>query len=376
MAALRKKVGKIVALAEQIEADIRTRELTPGDRYLSTVDTARMLRVDTTDVNKALQLLVKRGVLIRRQRVGAVIADSFNNPDERRFGAIHFLMSDRAIRSEGLFDSDMVMGLQSAVPGTKLLFDAVSRNDEEDAIQEIISAALRLPKPEGFVLVNSTLTMQRAFAASELPSVVLGHLYPSVDGIPFVDRDQRKVGALLAGHLIDRGHRNVIYLARQRFLPGDHVAFDAVCEALAEAGLPLSALTLRCLPHDREVIAEELTGVLGRFDTPPAILARTAVLAEAAIDAVASAGLTPHQDVTIVAADFFRSPKESPAFPVIRPTLGLQEQGAVIGQLLRRQLNHGKKEEQTAPRCVLADVELVVPDQEAVHIEQDGENET
>ena len=109
MAALRKKVGKIVALAEQIEADIRTRELTPGDRYLSTVDTARMLRVDTTDVNKALQLLVKRGVLIRRQRVGAVIADSFNNPDDRRFGAIHFLMSDRAIRSEGLFDSDMVM---------------------------------------------------------------------------------------------------------------------------------------------------------------------------------------------------------------------------------------------------------------------------
>ena len=361
MAALRKKVGRIVALAEQIEADIRTRGLAPGDRYLSTVDTARMLRVDTTDVNKALQLLVKRGVLIRRQRVGAVVADSFNQMDGRRFAAIHFLMSDREIRSEGLFDSDMVLGLQSVVPGTKLLFDAIARNDEEEAIREVIASALRLPEPEGFVLVNSTLSMQRAFAASELPCVVLGHRYPSVSGIPFVDRDQRKVGTLLAGHLVRRGHRHIIYLARQRFLPGDHVALDAVRDTLAEAGLPLSALTLRCLPHDREVVTEELAGLLSQFDTPPAILARTAVLADAAIEAVAAAGLTPHEDVTIVAADFFRSSSESPGFPVIRPTLGLQEQGAVIGQLLRRQLNHTKDEGDPAPQCVLADVELIVP---------------
>ena len=61
-------------MAARIEEDVQRRRLRPGDRYLGTVETARMLKVNTTVANGALQLLVKRKVLERRQRVGTIIA--------------------------------------------------------------------------------------------------------------------------------------------------------------------------------------------------------------------------------------------------------------------------------------------------------------
>ncbi len=125
------RVAKIVELAKRIEADIRQKDLRPGDHYLSTVDTARMSRVDTTDANRALQFLTKR----------------------------------------------------------------------------------------------------------ELPAVVFGSLYPSVEGLPFVDRDQRRIGRLLAEHLLARGHKRILLLARQRMLPGDYLAIDAVRDTMDAAGL-------------------------------------------------------------------------------------------------------------------------------------------
>ena len=71
----RRRTARIVDLANQIEADIRRRRLSPGDAYITTAETARMLRASGTTAHKALQVLVKRGVIERKQRRGAVIAE-------------------------------------------------------------------------------------------------------------------------------------------------------------------------------------------------------------------------------------------------------------------------------------------------------------
>src|SRR5688572_33109266 len=67
---MRTKVPRIVELADLIAADIRRRKLNPGDSYQSTLETAEMLGVSTTAANRAMQVLVKRRVLDRRQKKG------------------------------------------------------------------------------------------------------------------------------------------------------------------------------------------------------------------------------------------------------------------------------------------------------------------
>jgi len=363
MAPERKKVGKIVDLAERIEADIRLKNLQPGDRYLSTIDTARMLRVDTTVANRALQLLVKRHILQRRQKVGTFVSDGLLNADEEGDGSgatirsVHFLMSDPEIRTEGLLDSGAILGLQSALPNVRLQFDSVPRLKEAEHLQQIVADALRVRHTEGFVLLDSTLAMQRTIAASGIPAVVFGRLYPSVRGLPFVDRDQRQVGRLLAAHLLQRGHRRIVLLTRQHLLPGDHVTLDAVLEEMASAGLSAADLTLRCLPHDEEVVQAEVRQVLQETDQLPGILARVSMMADAAMEVIESEKFSQRKGITVVAADHFGPQSMETRYPVIRPRLDFQQQGALIGRMLGH-LAEGRPLDRNHE---LIDVDLVVP---------------
>ncbi|MFH1266939.1 MAG: GntR family transcriptional regulator, partial [Planctomycetota bacterium] len=297
------RVAKIVELAKRIEADIRQKNLEPGDRYLSTVDTARMLRVDTTDANRALQLLTKREVIERRQRVGTFIAVGPDKHSRSPLDCVHLLMCDRHVRREVLLDTGVVMGLQRELPGTQMRFDFVPLGEETDHIRRWITESIRSRQTEGCVLVGSTLPMQRMIAAAELPAVVFGCLYPSVEGLPFVDRDQRRIGRLLAEHLLARGHKRILLLARQRMLPGDYLAVDAVRDAMDAAGLSAGALTFRCLPHDADAVRHEVRRVLAESDEPPGILARPSLMADAACEALRQEGLVPGRDVGVVAAD-------------------------------------------------------------------------
>jgi DNA-binding GntR family transcriptional regulator len=71
----KQNTSQIVHLAKRLEEDIRARSLKPGDPYLNTQETARMLGVSNAAANRALQLLVKRNTLRRRQRSGTFIAE-------------------------------------------------------------------------------------------------------------------------------------------------------------------------------------------------------------------------------------------------------------------------------------------------------------
>ena len=59
---------RVLRLADRIQEDIRQRALGPGDPYLTTIETARMLGVNNSVAGRALQLLAKRRVIERRQR--------------------------------------------------------------------------------------------------------------------------------------------------------------------------------------------------------------------------------------------------------------------------------------------------------------------
>src|SRR5690606_28872523 len=100
------------------------------------------------------------------------------------------------------------------LPGTHLQLDFMppSGRDESHYLREIIEEALHNSGADGFVLISSTIEMQQAFRDSGLPTVIAGGLYPSLEGLPFIDCDQREAGRICAEYLLSRGHRRLLFI--------------------------------------------------------------------------------------------------------------------------------------------------------------------
>lgn len=340
MSTARISVRRIVDLAERIEADIKKRNLQPGDRYLRTPETAKMLGVDSTLANRALQLLVKRNRLQRRPRVGTIIAEATPVVAERSLKLVHLLASDRQRTIEAMFESGELLGLQGALPGVRIQFEVVPATDEDAYMKNVVASALNVRDQVGFVLYGSTLKMQRVIAESSLPAVVRGRLHPSISGMPFVDSDQVAIGTLVGEHLVQRGHRRIVVLMQTRMFPGDMMKYEAIRDVIDQAGLSPRSLSLRCVPGDEEAaraIAEEL---IAESSEPLGVFAFSRHVADAVIDQFELRGIT---DATVVTADTLLPGKNAPNYSCVERHMSETEQGKVLGETLMHAVQHGSR---------------------------------
>ena len=269
------EIPRVMQIASRIENDIRSRQLRPGDPYLNTEEVSRLFSINKSTVNRAMQLLAKRHLVLRRQRRGVVIADGIVQATQIPLRRIHLLVHQNYLKTEGTMSDGVLIGLQTALPGIDVGVNFLSPGDDADKVNDVIAGALRSPDPEGFILVRASLAVQRLIQSVGLPAVVYGSLYPSVHNLSWIDFDQRQSSRLLVKRILEQGHRRVLYLGRDRVFPGDYLFQDSMIETLAEAGLPMSALTIRHLPADHELIKTEVCALLGRdsaavrADKPP-----------------------------------------------------------------------------------------------------------
>lgn len=303
-----------VALADRLERDIR--RLRPGDPYPPTAVVARRVRAGTAAVNRALQLLVRRGVLSRSQRRGAVVR---RPPREAAVRLVHVVAPTEAVEGEGLFRDGTLLGLQAALPGARIRIVPLPAGEDPAAARRFVDGLLG-GREDGFVLVRSTLALQRVVAASRLPAVVAGSTFPSVD-LPFVNRDNRLIGRLLARRLLARRRRRFLVLLRERHQPGDDRLLDAVRETLDAAGLGCGSLVTRSMPGDRKAVREEVRSLPGRGW---AVICRTVPLAEGA----AAAG---RRDLDLAVCDVFGAPSR---FLHARLAADPEEVGLRLGEAL------------------------------------------
>ncbi len=325
---------RIIELADQIVSDIRNRKLSPGDPYLTAAETARMLRVSSTAANRALQLLSQRKVLQRRQRKGTFVLDLPETHTSSVLRRVHLLVHQNYLKTEGLMADGIIVGMQSALPGAEVHFNFLPPVDEVDYVNQLIGETMRSSDSEGFVLVRSSLAVQRLLHSSGLPVVVNGMLQPSVSGIAWIDKDYRNVGELLAEHLLRNGFQKIAILMRERMYPGDYRVLDAVRDTLEKAGCTAASLILRCLPPDREAIKAAAVQLLEETREPIGMLCR----AEPWATGAAAAAEALNRKVGIVISDIYRKSFENPPpYPFTRSLLRPEEIGAHIGRMLAQQ---------------------------------------
>ncbi|QDT55139.1 Bacterial regulatory protein, gntR family [Caulifigura coniformis] len=353
---LRPVTPPIVQLADRIEGDIRERGLQPGDSYLNTAETAKMLKVGTASANRALQLLEQRQVLVRSQRRGTfVTAPVTVKPATRR---INVIVDEAALKMEGVLADGLLVGIQSAMPHAQLRFRFTPTTDDAEFIEGLIHEALQSSQREGFVLVRSSLTVQRLVANSGLPAVIHGTAHPSIQGIPCVERDTAQAARILVDFLAEAGCRQLILLLRQHVMPGDHILLDQVQHSLADRDLS-GRLTVRCLPPDLEVVRHEVASVLKHARDKIGVICRSEPLAEgaqAAVDvrSVRARGGAP----VIVMSDYYRSGPAVARWAYSRLIQSPEEIGRQIGHLLLDQY----ADRPPVSQRVILPVKLVVPD--------------
>ncbi len=324
----------VIELANRIENDIKSRSFSEGDPYDTTAETARRFGVSTSSANRALQLLTKKGLIVRKQRSGASIG-CLTAPTDGTLAldSIYIVLSARAAQTEGILSFDFLQGIQEELPGITLQQRFFPQTDHLDFINQLIAETLKEAKRPGFVLIRSSAEVQRALSLSGLPTVISGGIYPSITGVCSIDRDHTAIGKSLAESAIHADCQKHVILMRSDFGPGDRTYVRSLLDRLGEAGVALSDIAMELLPPDekviRAIISDHLKAGKGQ---KLSFLCKNSYLAEQVMREMGSRD--PHK---VFMADCYVTEGADTSAPFPTPTWGQGRIGTEIARLLVQQ---------------------------------------
>jgi DNA-binding LacI/PurR family transcriptional regulator len=341
-------------LAQQLEADIRRRQLKPGDPYLSLTDAARMLGVGSSTANRALQLLAQRKLLQRVQRRGTFIGALQRESSPGLLKRVFMLVHRSYLRQEGLVADGVLVGIQGVLPSADVQFNFLPATDPTDYVDGLIGEILRAKETAGIVVTKVPFVVQRAVKDSGLPAVVHGSLYPSIQGMAWVEQDNVAIARLIADYAVAHGCTHVCALTREVMFPGDNVVLRELGRLLGGAGHKAGSFSISHLPDDRLAIMAEVTEIVHRHPTDLCLLCRSEAKADAALAAIEQLGLKGRRRPRLIVSGLYQRPKGEYALPYVYPTARPEEIGAAIGRLLAAQVTDPK----TAPGHIVIPVGL------------------
>ena len=302
-----KKVTRIDHLAETLRKDIHRRALREGDLYLTAAEAGQMLGVSHVMANRAMNVLADRRLVTRHRRRGTFVGPAFQlkNPTTA-LRVIHVIQgpSIKGDQQWSAVTSGCLQGLHVMLPGYQVQSNILSRHNPAEMVRQIF----RQNTPEGLlagVVLLSCLRevqelVQSAVREYQLPAVSYGTVYPNITEIPSVDQDQFELGRLQAKYLLDRGHRRIMLLMRDHWLPGDNLLFDGVNRALADAGMTYGVLGTRSVPEDIASIETEINHLLCLDNRPTGLICRSPLFAKSALEVTRSNSMRVPEDIDII----------------------------------------------------------------------------
>jgi GntR family transcriptional regulator, arabinose operon transcriptional repressor len=338
---------KIIDLADRLVADIQLRKLQPGDRYMTTAATSKMLGVGNGIANRALQLLERRQIIVRQQRRGAYIAGPPQEASHLR--RVHFLVHHNYLNTEGVGNDLVLLGMQEALPGVNVQISFLPTSNATEFVADLIDQSLIAKAKDGFILVRVPYEVQQLVSDRGVAGVVYGALYANIKRLTRFDRDMTEVGRLAIEYLLSKGHRRIAQLSRQYALPGDHDTMDAIRQQMGDKGLLASAITERFLPSSPEIYKAEVRRLLEAAEPPTGFICRSRQMADSAAEVFDECGLRLNQDVDVFVCDYYLLPNQRPRYVFPRPVYSSEEQGRRMAQLLLAQSLNRHVEDQIIP---------------------------
>jgi DNA-binding LacI/PurR family transcriptional regulator len=325
---------RISQLAERLEAHIKSKGLRPGDRFLTTAEASKLLGVSSSTVNRALQLLERRRVIVRQQRRGAFVAHQVESDAEPMLHRVHFLVHQKYLRAEGVGQDEVLLGLEHELPGVPVQISFLPVGGEAAFVTELVKESVKAKRTDGFVLVRASYETQRLLSQRQIPTVVYGTVYPAIDRLASLSANMRAVGAELTKYLLDRGHKRLVHFNRQTAYCGDLMTIEGITSTLQAAGFGFDSLHVRFLPHEDEVYAVDTERYFDKPNPPTGFICRTVRMADAVAGVATMRGLVVGRDIDITVCDCYLKPGMQPHYVYAKPLLSSEDQGRRLAQLL------------------------------------------
>ncbi len=353
----KKESAAVLELAERIVADIRTRRMKVGDRYLTCEEAQRTFRASKGLMNRALRLLGEDDVLDRRQRSGTFIGFGAPVPSAGAVRTIHVLLpADR--RDVFGYPFDMVVrSLCKEVPNASVQFSFVPGRNDVHYVKELVTASQATGQCYGVVSVSGTHDLNSYLAASGVPAVAQSSYDLDENALPAVDLDLREGGRLLAQYLVEQGHSRIALIHAAQPRRGDNEFFDGISEALTAAQLPHNALIYRFVPPGIETIQAETQRLLDSEDPPTAFIGRVGSIARVIAETVSQRNMRIPDDVEVAFIDHATAEADQSPYPHVCPEPTFEETIAIIAKMLRDLVEN----ERLAQRRILIPVRFHVP---------------
>jgi DNA-binding LacI/PurR family transcriptional regulator len=263
-----------------IHRDISARSLRTGEPYLTSREAGKMLGVSVLTANRALKKLADRQVLVRQRRRGSFVGPQAQLLKEPGKGLVHVLVPEHLYRTWNHL-GPMMLGLRRQLPDVDVQFNFLREHEAIAHARQLVETHQKSGSSTSFVLVGVPRAVCQYFQEQHVPAVVHGHVDPGVN-LPWVDRNQRQIGELVAKHLVAGGHRHVGLLMRDAWRPGDNLLVAGLTSEFELSEVQIG-LTVSSMPAGDEATDAAIFEILTQASAPTGIICKADWMAERAI---------------------------------------------------------------------------------------------
>jgi LacI family transcriptional regulator len=179
----------------------------------------------------------------------------------------------------------------------------------------VSASPLRDGRTDGIVVVAPPLYSDVLSGLSALRLPVVAIAAGPHDGISVVDVDNEAGLRLVTQHLLDLGHRRIVYLTGNEDLASFEPRRQGFITAMAAAGIEVTPQMIQISRFDGQLAYEQTSGLLRQKQPPTAIIAGNDTIGVAVLDAARCAGVSVPRQLSVVGFD------DLPAATLVSPNL-------------------------------------------------------
>ncbi len=201
----------------------------------------------------------------------------------------------------------MLKGIENAARVHKYTTIILNTDEDEEMEREAILAALGR-RVDGIIICPTQRSPKNIVYLQKtgVPFVLIGRSYVEPD-TDYVVCDDFEGGRLATQHLIDRGHRRILFLNGPRFISSAEKRLAGYCAALADSGIPFDERLVREVPIVAGDCRSLIRGVMQEKLDFTGVFAFSDLIAWETMYTLLGMGLQIPRDMAIVGFDNIQS---------------------------------------------------------------------
>jgi DNA-binding LacI/PurR family transcriptional regulator len=298
----------------------------PGDKLWTEAELTKKLGVSVNTIRKALDEMVREGILVRQAGKGTFLNKLNGSSVESRTVLFLSLRTLSWMRND-VFYGEVINGLEEELDKADFCLCSFTRAWDQGSL--MMPDIIRRHDPAAIVMFAGGVDIKPQILALKtlnVPILLLNRYFDNFFGAQ-VYFDDCSGGAMAAEYLLGKGHRHVGVLAGPPKSPASIDRLRGFREVMTQAGIPISPDMIVAGDWDEMHGYLSVERILRRVHRPTAVFCCSDLLAYGAIKRCEKLGLRVPEDVAIIGFGGFKMSRlHYPSLTTIKMDLPLMGQ--------------------------------------------------